>query len=559
MKFQDLLNNTTTKRNTLKPAFNLGEIPTPQNFYELIDSLFLLQGDTIYKDANSGLGIQVGTDIAKTALLFYDDPAQEPAWTMSIKDGWYLNDTSSTTRLAVKTDGEVGIGTTSPGAKLQITAFDNTNAGLMIGTPNTQFVNFDIGIYENTRSNPSLVVYSEGSNAYTFYVGEPTGADLFWVRGDGNGFFKEKLGLGTADPQERLHVQHNQNATYLSLDNTKASDAYVGMSFKTSNQNWGIFSDRNITNQGIGIYKNSGGTGSAVGYLLTVTGDGNVGLGTTNPQSKLHVVNGDLLLQNESGDGYPILWLKNVAGTSTLRFDYNAISQIGQGLLVRSNGNNIYINDNGGNVGIGVPWQQSIGYKLEVNGDINIKSTDIAQRSGILNFQSVTGDFARIYSEKVAENTIRLILEAGDDGGADHVVIRNRHYSLGNHDVLVARRNDVSINGNLHYSGSLTPSDASFKKDIQSIPEDIIASLYKLKGKTYQYRTEEFKEKGFNEGIHLGFIAQELQEAYPHLVSEDIDGYLAINYQGLIPILIEASKQQQQRIEVLESLLKSSK
>jgi len=44
---------------------------------------------------------------------------------------------------------------------------------------------------------------------------------------------------------------------------------------------------------------------------------------------------------------------------------------------------------------------------------------------------------------------------------------------------------------------------------------------------------------------------------YPESVSEDEEGYLSINYVGLIPIIVEANKQQEKRIEALEAQLAS--
>lgn len=59
--------------------------------------------------------------------------------------------------------------------------------------------------------------------------------------------------------------------------------------------------------------------------------------------------------------------------------------------------------------------------------------------------------------------------------------------------------------------------------------------------------------------IHIGFIAQELKEVYPELTAEDNQGYLSIDYISLIPILIEALKEQQTQIKELESLINKAK
>jgi len=49
-----------------------------------------------------------------------------------------------------------------------------------------------------------------------------------------------------------------------------------------------------------------------------------------------------------------------------------------------------------------------------------------------------------------------------------------------------------------------------------------------------------------------GFIAHDVQKVFPDLVSEDADGKLAIDYLGLIPIRVEAIKEQQNEIEALK-------
>ncbi len=50
-----------------------------------------------------------------------------------------------------------------------------------------------------------------------------------------------------------------------------------------------------------------------------------------------------------------------------------------------------------------------------------------------------------------------------------------------------------------------------------------------------------------------GFIAQEVREILPDLVIEDEEGYLAINYTGVIPLLVEAYKNLQTQVEYLEN------
>jgi len=70
-------------------------------------------------------------------------------------------------------------------------------------------------------------------------------------------------------------------------------------------------------------------------------------------------------------------------------------------------------------------------------------------------------------------------------------------------------------------------------------------------------------EQAFFDRKHFGFLAQDVQKVYPELVYEDNEGYLAVDYQGFIPILYETVKEQQALIEELQKRLfvleKSSK
>ena len=52
--------------------------------------------------------------------------------------------------------------------------------------------------------------------------------------------------------------------------------------------------------------------------------------------------------------------------------------------------------------------------------------------------------------------------------------------------------------------------------------------------------------------MQLGMIAQEVQAVFPELVTEDEQGMLSLNYIGLVPVLIEATKTQQTQIDQLQ-------
>ncbi|MDR0233098.1 MAG: tail fiber domain-containing protein [Dysgonamonadaceae bacterium] len=107
------------------------------------------------------------------------------------------------------------------------------------------------------------------------------------------------------------------------------------------------------------------------------------------------------------------------------------------------------------------------------------------------------------------------------------------------------------VDGDAHCAAGIwASSDERWKKDIVTI-SDPISIIEQLRGTSYKFRTDEFPNKGFNEGTQLGVIAQEVEKVLPELVKEDSEGFKSVNYDGLIPVLIEGLKAQQTQIELL--------
>jgi hypothetical protein len=51
----------------------------------------------------------------------------------------------------------------------------------------------------------------------------------------------------------------------------------------------------------------------------------------------------------------------------------------------------------------------------------------------------------------------------------------------------------------------------------------------------------------------IGVLAQDIQKVFPELVSEDANEMLAVNYQGLVPVLINALKEQDAKMNVQQA------
>jgi hypothetical protein len=119
--------------------------------------------------------------------------------------------------------------------------------------------------------------------------------------------------------------------------------------------------------------------------------------------------------------------------------------------------------------------------------------------------------------------------------------------------------------GNLTADGCISgtniacPSDARFKRNVGTL-SNALASVEKLRGVHYEWKSEDFPDRSFAKGEQVGLIAQEVREVVPQAVIEQSDGYLAVDYARLVPLLIEGMKEQQKQIDMqqnqIEQLIK---
>jgi hypothetical protein len=113
-------------------------------------------------------------------------------------------------------------------------------------------------------------------------------------------------------------------------------------------------------------------------------------------------------------------------------------------------------------------------------------------------------------------------------------------------------------NGDAIFNGDVkVTSDKRLKSNIISLGSTL-AKLLQIDGKTYTMKKDENKKQ------KIGVLAQDIEKVFPELVSES-KGVKSVNYQGLVPVLINAlkeqdskMKEQESRIERLEKLLLDS-
>jgi hypothetical protein len=102
--------------------------------------------------------------------------------------------------------------------------------------------------------------------------------------------------------------------------------------------------------------------------------------------------------------------------------------------------------------------------------------------------------------------------------------------------------------GTLTVNSTAYPSDARYKKQITRL-QNPLEKIMAINGVEYFMRTDEFPSKHFDGKLQVGLIAQEVEKVLPQVVQTDRDGYKAIDYAKVVPLLVEGIKEQQQLIE----------
>ena len=132
--------------------------------------------------------------------------------------------------------------------------------------------------------------------------------------------------------------------------------------------------------------------------------------------------------------------------------------------------------------------------------------------------------------------------------------------------LIVYKSGNMTVNGTITHGGLVGSSDIRLKKDIQPL-NGALDKILQLRGVSFYWKNKEemaaAKGKdvnnfsyGFGPEKQIGVIAQEIEKVVPELVVTDNDGFKAVKYENLTPLLIEAIKEQNNKIEELEAKLK---
>ncbi len=401
--------------------------------------------------------------------------------------------------------GNVGIGTASPGARLQISPniINNYPRPLYVRNDGTEGAGIHPLAIMNDLDNGLAMGAQNGEtfasiDARKFVNGIGTfRLDLVLNRGGSN------VGIGTTTPAGRLTINGEpstgNNAGILQIFDYTPGRGDISMSGGADS----LFAFNNYGDAANGAtYFRSSSSG--VNSILYLKNDGNVGIGTTAPRGTLDV-QGPIFFAGRDPDFIPS-GLPSIGTEATDSFfivpTYTGTEDSDLRLYIEDNLQDRFsiwgVSCNGG-FGCGHVNGSMMGHYFQANGD--------AYHAGNLGIG-------------VVNPTHRIHLAGG-----------------------------AYCNGN---AGWIAGSDRAYKKDIDYNFRYGLKEIEQLKPVYYIHKQDETNKK------QIGFIAQDVKEVIPEVV-DGVEGTYGLAYERFVPVLVNAIKELEKQVEDLKAQINELK
>ena len=343
-----------------------------------------------------------------------------------------------------------------------------------------------------------------------------------------------QVGLGTTTPSNDLDVESSSaTATAIDINCTGAGDPKINFQLNgTSTFSMGIDnSDADKFKIGTSALETS--------TRLTIDASGNVGIGTGTPNALLQlgnsVNNRKIVLYDDWNDGNQffgfginnLILRYQVPWPSTNHVFYAGTSSTTSNELMRITGT--------GNVGIGTSSPTA---RLDVDGGV------------IFNKSKQRVDFT------VMSELSDYMLYVNNTWNRVGINQSNPQYTF-------AVNGTVGANG---YTAFTNYSDSRLKTNIANLDTGVLSKIMQLRPVSFQYNQKYLQLYAGSDlqKVHKGFIAQEIRNVFPEMVSEmaaspDSVQYLDLDVSHLQVYLVKALQEQQAIINAQKSEIDSQK
>ena len=503
-----------------------------------------------------------------------------------------------TEKMVINTQGNVGVGTDSPGARIDIKGVAGSPA--TSGTTQNGILRI-----QNATNNNTLDIGQVAGSPYGTWLQAADKSDLnptytYPILLNPNG---GNVGIGNTSTEGKLTISYT--AAELPTSGTTSNSAIQVISSLGNQLNLGL----NTVSGDYGAYIQASDNNLAVPYPLNLQPNGgNVGIGTSSPANKLHIIANTAGIEYDTGAGVRV---DNAASSPDVSIMMAVSSTNNIGIIqtleptVSWSTKNLAIQPRGGNVGIGSGttglgkleiqqtattaglWVQTGGTTssytiaefrtgtnfsaLAIKGDGNsiFGGTLTTGGSAVINGnQTTTGNFTLNGNQTILRTTPTITLEGRNSGnsGAKLQFLgwanTHKNWELGNGMAGQGFQFRASATaGSTNFStvavinsgtGVYTAtSDINKKKDFED-SEIGLKEVMKLKPKLFRMKTE-----NENSDKHLGFIAQEVKKVIPQAYleenGENDEKFIGLQDRPIIAALTKAIQELKAEIELLKN------
>lgn len=150
----------------------------------------------------------------------------------------------------------------------------------------------------------------------------------------------------------------------------------------------------------------------------------------------------------------------------------------------------------------------------------------------------------------------QYLLLAGRSGGLQTItgnikIGSGNLYSGTRSDFLLALQSDRNLvlydGGSAVWASGTGISDARFKRNVRNL-ENSLQNICLIRGVKFNW----VEDRNWGDADQIGVIAQEIETIYSELIYTDPSGHKLVDYPKFVPILIEAIKELEERLKVLE-------
>ena len=521
---------------------------------------------------SSGTRILARTDVTEQSYIQFNGNGNQYGLSFGVG--------TSSEAMRIINGGNVGIGQTSPTRPLHIgTATTNGEAirldgnvsyGATISYSRGGSYNWNAGVGGASSSSSNIPASYWGiedvsqSNAVRLAIAHTTG----------------NVGIGTTSPQKNLDITKSGNATFmmkgtgtanyagsqLSLFAGTTSDVFNSVMFamdRATDGVGGIYLQRRdsshaykgtlfryLDTQGWTFGTASSTTATNTTDHLRINSSGNVGIGTTSPNMKLNISHGDqdglrFNCTSTTGEAFIDFGDSGDNDAGSIRYDHNDNS-----LAFRVNASERARIDSSGNVLIGGTSASGHGFNLEVlNDHAFVKGPDGWDGNGD---KAIVALGSAVSNESFGCGYVYgtgLVLSTYKSSGGGHFGSSTQN------SLIIADTTGAAsfINDVIAFASS----DKRLKENVKPL-DNALDKIEKINGVEFDWidgKDEYGNSVHSNTGHDVGVIAQEVEKVLPEVVTTRDNGYKAVKYEKLVPLLIEAIKEQQQQINKLEEKL----